>query len=168
LFGNNTLLIIRQYQIITSNDALKDSMGRRKGIEEGRAEFNSGGYAMTGRLTLILLGCALIATPLYAQDDMQNQIRLLEQQIQELKTAQARQAVGKLKSDQCLQAFGRDKFCACLGQNLPAIVSFEQYVHTMVTSKEELGYSTMPADQRKMVDATLDTGEKCVEKGFFK
>ena len=123
---------------------------------------------MTRRLPLLLLGFLLLAAPLHASDDMQDKIRLLEQQIQELKALKAQQDVGKQKADQCLKAVGRDKFCNCIGVNLPAAVSFEQYVHTMVTSKEELGYSAMPPEQKKMIDATLETREKCVEKSFFK
>jgi hypothetical protein len=110
----------------------------------------------------------MLATPLYAQDDMQEKIRLLELQIQQLKEAQAKHVVGKLKTDQCMKAFGQDNFCNCIGANLPATVSFEQYIHTMVASKEDLGYSAMPLDQRKTVDAILETAEKCVDKGFFK
>jgi len=123
---------------------------------------------MTRRLPLLILGYVLLAAPLHAQDDMQEKIRLLEQQLQELKTLNARQAVVKQKAEQCLKAVGRDKFCHCIGENLPGTVSFEQYIHTMVTSKEELGYSAMPPEQRKLVDATLETREKCVEKGIFK
>lgn len=123
---------------------------------------------MIRRLPLFILGSLLLAVPLHAQDDMQEKIRLLEQQIQELKTFQARQAVGKQKTDHCLKAVGQNKFCGCIGENLPATVSFEQYIHTMVTSKEELGYSAMPTEQKQMVDASLEAREKCVEKGFFK
>jgi hypothetical protein len=123
---------------------------------------------MTRRLPLLILGYLLLAAPLHAQDDMQEKIKLLEQQIQELKTLKARQDVGKQKAEQCMKAVGRDKFCNCIGANLPAAVSFEQYIHIMVTSKEELGYSAMPPEQKKMVDASLETREKCVEKSFFK
>ena len=121
-----------------------------------------------GQRTLILSFCFfLLAAPLYAQDDMQEKIRLLEQQLQELKALKAQQDVGKKKTDQCLQAVGRDKFCTCLGMTLPEDVSFEQYIHTIISSKEELGYSTMSAEQQKGVDAIRATREKCVEKGFF-
>lgn len=122
---------------------------------------------MSRRLPLLILGCSLLAAPLQAQDDMQERIRLLEQQIQELKLLKAQQDIGKQKADQCLKAVGRDKFCNCVGKNLPAAVSFEQYIHTMVTSKEELGYSTLPPEQKRLIDATLETRDKCVEKGFF-
>ena len=123
---------------------------------------------MLRRMPLLILGFLLLAAPLNAQDDMQEKIRFLELQIQELKALKARQDVGKQKAEQCLKAVGRDKFCNCIGENLPAAVSFEQYIHTMVTSKEELGYNTMPTEQKNTVDATLETREKCVEKGFFK
>ena len=123
---------------------------------------------MTRRLPLLILGYVLLAAPLFAQDDMQEKIRLLEQQIQELKALKARQDVGKQKADQCLKAVGRNTFCTCVGENLPEAVSFEQYVHTMITSKAELGYNAMSPEQKKIVDATLETREKCVEKGFFK
>lgn len=123
---------------------------------------------MRRRLPLLVVGCLLLAAPLHAGDDVQERIRLLEQQIQELKTLKAQQEMGKQKADQCLKAVGREKFCTCLGENLPSGVSFEQYIHTMVTSKGELGYGTMPAEQKKIVDAILETREQCVEKGFFK
>lgn len=123
---------------------------------------------MLRRLPLLILGYLLLATPLHALDDMQEKIRLLEQQIQELKTLQTQQAVGKQKAEQCLKAVGQDKFCSCIGEHLPDTVSFEQYIHTMVATKEELGYSAMLPEQKKMIDATLGTFEKCVEKGFFK
>jgi hypothetical protein len=122
---------------------------------------------MIRRLLLLMLGYLLLAAPLHAQDDMQEKIKLLEQQIQELKALKARQDVGKQKAEQCLKAVGRDKFCTCIGENLPAAVSFEQYIHTMVTSKGEIGYSSMPPEQKMIIDATLETREKCVEKGFF-
>ena len=123
---------------------------------------------MTRRLPLLILGYLLLAAPLHAQDNMQDKIRLLEQQIQELKTLRAQQAAGKQKVERCLKAVGRDKFCNCIGENLPAAVSFEQYIHTMITSKDELGYSAMSAEQKKTIDSIVETREKCVEKGFFR
>ncbi|MSM41468.1 MAG: hypothetical protein GJT30_17760 [Geobacter sp.] len=119
------------------------------------------------RLPLLTLVCLLMASPLQAQDAVQEKIKLLEQQIQELKALKAQQDLGKKKAEQCLKAVGREKFCSCLGENLPASVSFEQYIHTLVSSKEELGYGALPAEQQKMIDAILETREKCVEKGFF-
>ncbi|MDD2271429.1 MAG: hypothetical protein PHP95_16500 [Desulfuromonadaceae bacterium] len=122
---------------------------------------------MNRLLPLLILGYLLSAVPLQAQEGMQEKIRLLEQQIQELKTLRAQQAVGKQKAEQCLKAVGRDNFCTCIGENLPAAVSFEQYIHTTITSKEEIGYNTMLPEQQKIVDHILETREKCIEKGFF-
>ncbi len=95
-------------------------------------------------------------------------IRILEQQIQELKVIKGQQAVAAAKYDDCMKAVSREKFCTCIGSSLPPAVGFEQYVHTMVTSRDKLGYDSMPVEQRVLVDATVAAREKCIEKGFFK
>lgn len=117
-----------------------------------------------------VLAIFLFATPSLAvqDDELLEKIQRLEQQIQELKELKEQQKVGAAKTEQCLRAVGREKFCQCLGENLPREVSFEQYIHTLVTSKDALGYDSMPADQKKSVDTTLEVRDKCVEKGFFK
>lgn len=124
---------------------------------------------MKKTLLLLIIALGLAAPVLAVQDDeLLEKIQRLEQQIQELKELKAQQQLGAAKTEQCLKAVGRDKFCACLGENLPREVSFEQYIHTLVTSKNELGYDSMPAEQKKSVDVLLEVREKCVEKGFFK
>jgi hypothetical protein len=95
-------------------------------------------------------------------------IRILEQQIQELKILKQQQAAAEVKTEHCTKVVAREKFCSCVGQNLPNEVSFEEYVHIMVTPREKLGYQTMTAEQRKNVDSTVEVREKCIEKGFFK
>lgn len=122
------------------------------------------------KLFAVVLAISIFTTPALAvqDDELLEKIQRLEQQIQELKDLKEQQKVGTAKTDQCLRAVGREKFCTCLGENLPREVSFEQYIHTLVTSKNELGYDSMPADQKKSVDTTLEIREKCVEKGFFK
>ena len=72
------------------------------------------------------------------------------------------------KSEQCMKAFAREKFCSCVAVNLPREVDFEQYVHTMVTSKESLGYALMPQEKKNVIDATITVRDTCIEKGFFK
>jgi hypothetical protein len=123
---------------------------------------------MVQRLILIITGLILSALPSFAQDDVMERIRLLEQQIQELKILKQQQVATEAKSEQCLKAVAREKFCSCVSQNLPIEVSFEDYVHTLVTPREKLGYQTMTAEQKKLVDSTLEVREKCIEKGFFK
>jgi hypothetical protein len=122
---------------------------------------------MVSRSVLILIGLSLSAPPSFAQDDMMEKIRLLEQQIQELKTLK-QQAVTEIKKDHCMKAVAREKFCDCVSKNLPSAVSFEEYVHTLINPRETLGYQAMTAEQKKTVDATVDTREKCIERGFFK
>ena len=124
---------------------------------------------MTFRLLVGLLCLSLLAaTPALCQDDVMERIRLLEQQIQELKVIKGQQAVAAAKYDDCMKAVSREKFCTCIGNSLPPEASFEQYVHTMVTPRDKLGYDSMPLEQRKAVDATVAAREKCIEKGFFK
>lgn len=123
---------------------------------------------MVQYLVLIILGLLLFALPSFAQDDVMEKIRLLEQQIQELKILKQQQADTEIKSEHCMKAVAREKFCGCVSRNLPREVSFEEYVHTLVTPREKLGYQTMTGEQKKMVDATLEVREKCIEKGFFK
>lgn len=123
---------------------------------------------MKQRLLVALFCVACSASPVLAQDDLLEKIKRLEQQIQELKTLKEQQSVSAEKSDQCMKAVARDKFCVCIGTNLPPSVSFEQYVHTLVSSKEALGYAGLPREQKQIVDATLEVREKCIEKGFFK
>lgn len=122
---------------------------------------------MTHRLLIVLFCTLLTASPAFAQDDLVEKIKHLEQQIQELKTQKLQQRNRAEKSEQCMKAVAREKFCTCIGTNLPQEVSFEQYVHTMVTPKEALGYTQMTQEQKNMIDATIAAREKCIEKGFF-
>jgi hypothetical protein len=103
-----------------------------------------------------------------AQDDLLEKIKRLEQQIQELKTLKEQQIVSALKTEQCMKVVARDAFCNCVGSNLPPAVNFENYVHTLVSSKESLGYAGLPQEQKQVIDATVAVRDKCIEKGFFK
>ncbi|MDD2582244.1 MAG: hypothetical protein PHR66_09660 [Desulfuromonadaceae bacterium] len=122
---------------------------------------------MTHRLLIFLFCVSFAASPAFAQEDLQEKIRLLEQQIQEIKTQKLLQKATQEKSEQCMKAVGREKFCTCVGNGLPREVNFEQYVHTLVTPKETLGYAGMTQEQKSVIDATIAVREKCVEKGFF-
>jgi hypothetical protein len=125
---------------------------------------------MTHRFIVVALFCALFAaSPVFAQDDtLLEKIKILEQQIQELKTQKLLHNINVEKTDQCMKAVSREKFCTCVGNSLPRDVSFEQYVHTLVTPKEKLGYTGMTQEQKSVIDTTIDVREKCIEKGFFK
>ena len=123
---------------------------------------------MTCRILLVLLCASIVSTPALAQDALMEKIKRLEQQIQELKALKEQQNINVAKADQCMKVVARDKFCTCVGNNLPRDINFEQYVHTLVTSKEALGYAGMTQEQKAVIDATMDVREKCIEKGFFK
>lgn len=120
-------------------------------------------------ISLLIIALFFAAPAMATQDDeLLEKINKLEQQIQELKELKAQQKAGTVKQEQCLKAVGREKFCTCLGENLPREVSFEQYIHTIVTPKNTLGYAGMTAEQQKVIDLTIEVREKCIEKGFFK
>ena len=123
---------------------------------------------MTCRILFVLLCASFASTPALAQDALMEKIKRLEQQIQELKALKEQQNINVAKADQCMKVVARDKFCTCVGNNLPRDINFEQYVHTLVTSKDTLGYAGMTQEQKAVIDATLDVREKCIKKGFFK
>jgi len=123
---------------------------------------------MTYRIFFVLLCASFASTPALAQDDLLEKIKLLEQQIQELKLLKEQQNISVAKTEQCMKVVAREKFCTCLGNNLPREISFEEYVHTLVTSKESLGYAGMSQEQKAVIDGALDVRDKCSEKGFFK
>jgi len=121
------------------------------------------------RHILFIVFCASLASSsVFAQDDLLDKIKLLEQQIQELKILKEQQSITALKFADCMKAIDREKFCSCTSNNLPSEVGFEQYVHTILTPREKLGYDGMNVEQKKVVDATIAVREKCIERGFFK
>lgn len=121
---------------------------------------------------IILVACAFVPASLNLsgaadnKDELLKKIETLEQQLKELKELQK---TGGEKESQCLKVFGSGKFCKCVAENLPRPVSFEQYVHTVITPKEGLGYDGMSPEQKKGVDQTLAARDRCVEreKGGF-
>jgi hypothetical protein len=123
---------------------------------------------MTHRILFVVLCASIASTPALAQDDLLEKIKHLEQQIQELKVLKEQQNINVVKSEQCMKVVAREKFCTCVGNNLPRDISFEEYVHTLVSTKEALGYAGMTQEQKTVIDATLDVRDKCIEKGFFK
>lgn len=116
---------------------------------------------------MVVLMLLVGAAPVYAQESMEEKLKKLEQQIAELKALKMQQSLTQQKADQCVKAIGKEKFCSCMAEKLPVAVSFEQYVHTMVTPKSQLGYDTAAPEQKKLIDETLAVRDKCVEKGFL-
>jgi GTPase Era involved in 16S rRNA processing len=123
---------------------------------------------MTQRILLVALCVSIITTQAFAQDDLLEKIKLLEQQIQELKVLKEQQNISIAKAEQCMKVVAREKFCTCVGNSLPHDISFEHYVHTLIMSNEALGYAGMTQEQKAVIEATREVREKCIEKGFFK
>ena len=120
-------------------------------------------------LPVVLVVSMMMVSPSAAsQDDLIEKINKLEQQIAELKALKEQQKFSAEKEDHCMKAVGREKFCKCLADGLPSNISFEQYIHILVTTKSKLGYESMTPTQKTSVDKTLQLREKCIEKGFFK
>ena len=107
--------------------------------------------------------CATLGLSMSADnnDAILKKIDALEQQLKELK---GQQQASSEKESHCMRAFGREKFCKCIAENLPREVGIEQYVHTVITPKEGLGYDALTPEQKKSVDQTLAARDKCSEK----
>ncbi len=116
------------------------------------------------------LMCLIVFLPVSAragsdQEELLKKIEVLEQQLKDLKELQKASVENE---SHCVKAVGKEKFCTCIAEKLPRGVSFEQYVHTVVTPKETLGYEAMNPEQKKIVDGTLAARDACVkEKGGF-
>jgi hypothetical protein len=123
---------------------------------------------MSHRILFLVLCASLASSPALAQDDLLEKIKRLEQQIQELKVLKEQQNISAAKAEQCMKVVAREKFCTCVGNSLPLDISFEDYVHTLITSNEALGYAGMTRDQKTVIDATRGVRDTCIEKGFFK
>lgn len=94
-------------------------------------------------------------------DELLRKIEQLESQLKELK--QIRKSSGE-KMEQCMSATGVKKLCSCLTDKLPPDTTFEQYVHNVITTRQELGYDAMSPEQRKKVDAAVAARDACVDK----
>lgn len=118
--------------------------------------------------TGVIVSALFTSVHCVAADDVMDRIKQLELQIQELKQLKEQQAVSAVKYDDCMKAFGREKFCACISTTLPRQVSFENYIHTMITPREVAGFAAVAPDQRAVIEATVAARDSCIEKGFFK
>jgi hypothetical protein len=96
-----------------------------------------------------------------SNDELLKKIEQLERQLKELKQVQKSSSE---KMEQCMKAIGVEKLCSCLKENLSDELTFEQYVHNVVSTRQELGYDAMAAEQRKKVDNAVAARDACVEK----
>lgn len=64
----------------------------------------------------------------------------------------------------CIKAFGHDKFCSCLNENLAIYLSFKDYIVITINTKEELNYSSLPEDEKEVIDKAINVREQCVSQ----
>jgi hypothetical protein len=92
-------------------------------------------------------------------------IQQLEKVLDDLKKLEAlTEEMSKEKYYKCLKAFGSDLFCGCIRDNLPVIVTFEDYIAIITSSKEELNYNKLGDNEKKTIDLTHKTREICINK----
>ena len=76
--------------------------------------------------------------------------------------------VTETKRQNCIAAFGHKVFCDCLANETPVGISFEGYIKVVTTEKEDLRYSQLPDEDKKIVDKTRLVRNKCVKKALSK
>lgn len=70
------------------------------------------------------------------------------------------------KEYKCLAAFGSAPFCSCLANSLPISIEMDHYVEIVTTPHEAMGYDQFTADQKGLVDKTVEARDTCVAKVF--
>lgn len=117
----------------------------------------------------IVIGCLVVLSlattgAAASRDDLAEKIKYLELQIQELKQLKFQQKMVDEKEQQCVRVTGEEKLCSCLAAGLPKEVSFEQYVHYLVTSKEDLKYESLKPEVQQAVDVSAAVRKRCINK----
>lgn len=75
---------------------------------------------------------------------------------------QAAEDMSKATKRQCLTAIANEPLCACLAQRLPMTINFVQYVSIITLTKDELGYDKLSLEDKKIVDLTRGTRDRCI------
>ena len=66
----------------------------------------------------------------------------------------------------CMKAFGHIAFCECIAENVPVVVTFEEYVNIVTARKEELRLSQLPEEKRELVERTREVRNDCGKRAF--
>ena len=126
---------------------------------------------MKSSAVAIVLCCLLFESPARAQDETPPPMPLEQQEQLEARTnfsellgGLARNLVNDftLKKHQCMKAFGNVAFCECIAENSPTGVTFVGYVQIVSATKDDLKYDDLTPDDKKLVDATRASRDKCV------
>ncbi len=67
----------------------------------------------------------------------------------------------KEKAIQCMKAFPHERFCGCLSEQIPMVITVAQYAAIVATPREQLDSSASSEDERKLIEVTFAAREKC-------
>ena len=63
----------------------------------------------------------------------------------------------------CMKAFGNARFCKCLGDTLPAFLTFKDYIVIVTSTVSQVNFTDMTAEEKlKLYNSTINAREKCV------
>lgn len=71
--------------------------------------------------------------------------------------------ISNKKYQECITSTGDLRLCGCLREKLPVAVEFVGYVAIVTHTKEELEYSKMGDNDKKIVDLTRKVRDECVQ-----
>ena len=116
------------------------------------------------RAVAALAVMALVA-PAYSQNlEQQEQLNQIEKALSAIDQLQVlTDKMAKEKRLQCMTAVANETFCECLSQNLPVPINFVNYVAIVTQTKEELKYSTLSAEDKRIVDNTRSARDQCLK-----
>ena len=72
--------------------------------------------------------------------------------------------IAQTKERKCMRAFGHTSFCTCIAEQSPVGVTFENYILITTSAKEDLGYSTLPLEDQRLIDGARTARDRCVAK----
>jgi hypothetical protein len=110
-------------------------------------------------LIALIISCPALAQTL---EDQEHQKRVDEFDSAAKAALHAVDDIAKATKRQCLIAVGNEPLCACLAATLPIRINFIQYVSIITQNKEDLGYEKLSRDDKKIVDLTRASRDKCI------
>ena len=110
---------------------------------------------------ILFIGATAIAlmtfsAPTYSQTlDQQEQLNQRDKVLGAIdKLESLINTMAKEKRLQCMAAIANEPICECLGQKLPMVINFVQYVAIVTQTRDELKYNTLSAEDKQTVDDT--------------
>jgi hypothetical protein len=112
--------------------------------------------------------CLLIASPALTQQETPRPMPLDEREAREAvseklgELAQALLRMRDLRKSQCMKAMGSEELCTCIADESPSGIDFVDYVRIVSSSKTDLKYNALSPNDKRLVDATRASRDKCV------